>query len=66
MASYLIRVEALMTAIAPILREDIIYTQGAEGYARAMLEYSDDNHFEVRASHTRSGVPFTCTIPEEN
>lgn len=63
MNNYLTRVEALMTAIAPILREDIVNSQGAEGYARAMLEYSDENHFEVRASHTRSGIPFTCTIP---
>jgi hypothetical protein len=52
---------ALTRAIAPHLRADL----DPETYAAGMLEEAaedDQEHFEVRGLHTRTGNPYTFTI----
>ena len=59
--TYQEKLSALTRAIAPHLRSDL----DPETYAAGMLEAARDNDqedFEIRAFHTRTGNPYTFTI----
>lgn len=58
--TYAEQIAAIAAEIAPILKEEFDPHQYAVGLIEE--DHEDDGHYEVRAFHTKTGVPHTFRV----
>ena len=57
---YAEQIAAIIAQISPVLKTDL----DAERYAAGLIEenHNDDNHYEVRGLHAKTGNPYAFSI----